>query len=124
MVSHRHLLLVVDDDAGSREALSALLATGGFDVATATDGRDALQQLGNGAAPCVILLDINMPGMDGRAFRRVQAGDSEMADVPVIALTGDPHIEEKARELRVRDYLMKPVDPDKLLGLIALHCDR
>ena len=124
MASHRHLLLVIDDDAGSREALSALLATGGFDVATATDGRDALHQLGNGAAPCVILLDINMPEMDGRAFRRVQVADSQVADVPVIALTGDPHIEEEARQLRVRDYLLKPVDPEKLLGLIALHCDR
>jgi CheY-like chemotaxis protein len=122
MASHRHLLLVVDDDAGSREALSALLTTEGFDVATATDGRDALHQLGNGTAPCVILLDVNMPGMDGRAFRTVQAGDSQVADVPVIAITGDPHIEKEAQELRVRDYLLKPVDPDKLLGLIALHC--
>jgi CheY-like chemotaxis protein len=122
MAAHRHLLLVVDDDAGSREALSALLAVAGFEVATAKDGRDALHQLGNGAAPCVILLDIHMPGMDGRAFRKVQAGDSQVADVPVIALSGDPHIQEEARQLRVRDYLLKPVDPDKLLGLIALHC--
>ncbi|HYR95809.1 MAG TPA: response regulator [Candidatus Binatus sp.] len=122
MPAHRHLLLVVDDDPGSREALTALLATEGFEVATATDGRDALHQLGNGAAPCVILLDINMPGMDGRAFRRVQAADSQVGDVPVIALSGDPHIQDEVRQLCVRDYLVKPVDPDKLLGLIALHC--
>ena len=122
MADHHHLLLLVDDDADSRDALATLLTAERFRVATATDGRDALDQLAKGATPCVILLDVNMPGMDGWTFRKVQAGDSQVADIPVIALTGDSHLEEKARALRVRDYLQKPVDPDKLLALIALHC--
>ena len=116
-------VLYADDDAIARTLLAAVLADLGHDAMPAEDGAQAWELFQAEPVPLVIL-DINMPGMDGRAFRKVQAGDPELADVPVIALTGNPHIEEEARQLRVRDYLLKPVDPDKLLGLIALHCDR
>ena len=63
-------VLVVEDTDDGREVMGALLEMEGYRVAYAVDGRDALDQLDGGLSPCLILLDVSMPRMDGIEFRR------------------------------------------------------
>ena len=79
-------ILVVDDDASVREALRELLSGEGYAVVTADDGQDALDRLGTMEPPCLILLDLRMPRVDGWEFlaRRDSAGKK----TPVVLLSG------------------------------------
>lgn len=81
-------VLLVDDDADIRETMAYLLDANGWDVATATDGEEALRWLHEHPEPCVIILDLMMPGMNGFEFRQRQLGDPEVANLPTIVLTG------------------------------------
>jgi CheY-like chemotaxis protein len=71
----------------------------------------------------VILLDLMMPGMDGRTFRRAQRADARMADIPVIIVSGDPTISDAARQLGVTNFLQKPIDPVELVRAVERQCD-
>lgn len=116
-------VLVVDDDADLREALQGILRDEGYVVATVATAEQALEVLRAGAEPCVILLDIKMPGMDGLGFRREQLADPAISRTPVVFFTADPTEEEEARKLGVQFYLKKPVDLMQLLEVIAHYCD-
>ncbi|HEV3164299.1 MAG TPA: ATP-binding protein, partial [Isosphaeraceae bacterium] len=119
-VPRRALILLVEDDARSREALSRLLAHVGYLVQSAADGAEALQALVH-ARPALILLDLMLPGMDGvEVLRRVRELP-EVADVPVVLISGDvlgEHHDELGH-LGVAETLAKPVDFDALLAVIA-----
>jgi CheY-like chemotaxis protein len=80
-------VLVVDDDPAICSALSEVLQEEGFEVASATDGRAALDQLRTGPAPAVIVLDLMMPVMDGWDFRHNQLQDPGLRDIPVVIVT-------------------------------------
>ena len=114
-------ILVVDDRAEDLLALRTILEDPGYRLVTAQSGREALLEVLRQDF-AVILLDAHMPGMDGLEFRDVQLADPRLAAIPVIALTADAHVSRCAQELRVRDYLGKPIDVDRLLALVALHC--
>src|SRR4029077_6804487 len=107
-----HPILVVDDEAASREALATLLRLNGHAVVTASNGREALDRLRE-TEPCVILLDYVMPIMDGRAFREAQKADPRWAHIPVVLLTALP--EEDFDALAV---LQKPVTYEILAPLL------
>jgi len=110
--SRESLVLIIDDDGNSREALAELLADQGYDVATAEDGAEALAYLRVGHRPRVILLDLMMPGTDGWDFRAEQKRDEMLAAIPVIAISA-------AGKLVDADYsLRKPVDIEALLTLL------
>ena len=79
-------VLVVDDDRDIRELLVEFLASEGYDVASAPDGRRALAEA-RAHRPDVILLDLMMPIMSGWEFREAQLGDPELADIPVVVVT-------------------------------------
>ena len=119
---HRHRVLVVEDDADSREPIAEVLAQEGFDVEVATDGAEALAQLGSGGRPCVVLLDLRMPGMDGVEFRTEQMRDPALARIPVVMLSGDDLVDEKALELGIQHFIRKPIDVDHLIELIEHTC--
>src|SRR5262245_59771290 len=87
VAAHRHTILVVDDDRGVREAMEALLLAEGLEAVGAEDGQDALDRLRAGLRPCIILLDLMMPKIDGFAFRHAQRADPALADIPVIAFS-------------------------------------
>ena len=121
MSAHRHRILVIEDDQDMRDVTAFMLDGEGFDVVTAKEGQAALDSLRAGGAPCVILLDAKMAGMDGQAFRDSQLRDPELSDIPVIGITGDSDLMEGARRLGLRDCLQKPFEPDELLRVIRLH---
>jgi CheY-like chemotaxis protein len=80
-------ILIVDDDADTREGLSLAIEAAGYSVHTARDGIEALKMLRH-YRPDVILLDLVMPTMDGWTFRMQQLRDPELADIPVVVLAG------------------------------------
>ncbi len=114
-------VLVVDDDVAVREAIQLVVESEGYAVVTAADGTEALGYLNAGLRPGVILLDLRMPGMDGRAFRHAQAAERELASIPVVVLSGDSDARGVAQSLGL-DALLKPVDIDQLLSIIQRHC--
>jgi chemosensory pili system protein ChpA (sensor histidine kinase/response regulator) len=112
----RPLVLIVDDSLTVRKITSRLLVREGFEVATAKDGMDALQVLVE-QTPDIILLDIEMPRMDGFEFTKTIKGDPKNAHVPIIMITSrtaEKH-RNRAAELGVDLYLGKPYQEEELL---------
>lgn len=116
-------LLVVDDDEAIREIVRAVLEVEGYAVSTAAEGAEAIEQLRAGLRPGLILLDLRMPGVDGRAFRDLQAAEPDLAAIPVVILSGDGDAPRVAGSLGL-ECLLKPVDLDHLLAVVARHCGR
>jgi CheY-like chemotaxis protein len=94
----------------------------GHEVRVASDGAEALKLLRAGLHPCVILLDLFMPVMDGFAFRREQRADATLVDIPVIVVSGAVTTVDEVRDMKVAAVLVKPVDCDRMLGLVAELC--
>jgi chemosensory pili system protein ChpA (sensor histidine kinase/response regulator) len=114
-------VMVVDDSITVRKVTSRLLARHNMDVVTAKDGVDALEVLQD-VMPSVILLDIEMPRMDGFELARHLKNSDEFASIPIIMITsrtGDKH-RRKAMELGVNSYLGKPYQEDELLENIYI----
>ncbi len=115
----RPLALVVDDSITVRRVTERFLQRHGMRVMTAKDGLDAISVMQD-AKPDVILLDIEMPRMDGYEFASHVRNDDRVADVPIIMITsrvGDKH-RARAIELGVNDYLGKPYQDAQLLDAI------
>jgi CheY-like chemotaxis protein len=106
-------VLLVEDDADASEALAGLLASKGLSILVADEGRKALELMAIWR-PAVVVLDVHMPGMDGREFRRRQLDDPRVARIPVVVITGDPHARLKAERT-----LQKPFTPEELLGALS-----
>ena len=117
-----HHILVVEDDAGLRDALCELLLDEGMLVSCAENGQVGLELLRAGARPCLILLDLQMPFLDGFGFRRQQLADPDLADIPAVVMTAQTARESEARRLGISLTLRKPVAPDRILGAIAEVC--
>jgi len=111
-------ILVVDDDDDIREVMQDVLLSEGFRVDAAKDGLDALSKLGHDGAPPLILLDMMMPNMDGEAFLRALRGHPELADAPVVVISGNAAVREKATSLHAAACLVKPFELDELLGVV------
>ena len=104
-------ILVAEDDLASRELIREILETCGYQVLEARDGREALPRVEE-TAPDLVLLDIQMPAMDGSAVLRQLRQDSRFASLPVVAVTayamrGD---REKALAAGFDAYLTKPLN--------------
>jgi CheY-like chemotaxis protein len=115
-------ILIVEDDEDVRGALAAVLEEEGYSVLEARHGEEALRTLRGPDTVCLILLDLFMPTMNGWAFRDEQRRDPELAAIPVIVLSADGAALKSAGSMGVVDYMVKPVDFDRLLKLVALHC--
>ncbi len=113
-------VMIVDDSLTVRKITGRLLSREGYHVLTAKDGVDALEQLLD-VVPDVMLVDIEMPRMDGFDLARNVRADARLKDVPIIMITSrtaDKH-RAYAKEIGVNHYLGKPYQEDELLGLIA-----
>jgi CheY-like chemotaxis protein len=119
---NRGTVLIVDDNDGVREALTELLELEGYTVFGAANGKEALDQLQRLPPPCVILLDLRMPVMDGREFRREQQKVAALAAIPVFLLSADADGGEIAAALGVAGFFPKPADVWPLLQALASCC--
>ncbi|OUS14036.1 hypothetical protein A9Q89_00755 [Gammaproteobacteria bacterium 53_120_T64] len=112
-------IMVVDDSVTVRKVTSRVLEREGFRVVTAKDGVEATDILGQ-VKPDLMLLDIEMPRMDGFEVARVVRGSEAFADLPIIMIssrTGEKH-QQRARDLGVNEFLGKPYQEDALLNLL------
>jgi CheY-like chemotaxis protein len=116
------VVLIVDDDPDVADSLCDVLADAGYDPVRAANGREALDYLRSAPRPSVILLDWMMPVCDGPTFRRLQQEDPALADIPVVVLSADARIRDKAAALDAVATLAKPVSLDRLLEILAGTC--
>jgi len=123
MESHTHpagparSVLIVEDNLALRESLSGLLEAEDIAVESVGDGLDALDKLESGFRPCLILLDLQMPGVDGKAFLRARRLDAEIRAIPVIAVSSH-RVGFDVRQFNVVGVLPKPVDTKLLLRIV------
>ncbi len=113
-------ILVVDDNPSNLKLVRVLLQAKGYVVTTATDADEALASL-RSSRPRLILMDLQLPGVDGLELTRRLKADPATRDIPVVALTayamkGDA---KKAAEAGCDDYVTKPIDVETLPGIIA-----
>ncbi len=113
-------VLVVEDDDGIREVLGLALQLEGYQVFTAGNGKEALEALANIKPPCLILLDLMMPVMDGWAFAENLSQDRTRVAIPIVVVTAF------ARRLGTlkgaRGVIEKPIDVDNLLRVVKELC--
>jgi len=118
-------ILLVDDNPANLKLARVLLTTEGYEVRVASDAEKALKVLDD-FEPQIILMDVQLPGMDGLKLTRRLKADPHRRDIVIIALTayamkGD---EEKARAAGADGYLSKPVDTRTLPASIASYLER
>ncbi len=120
---HTRRILVVEDDADIREATIDILVDHGYEAVGAANGREALDRLSTGVdLPCLILLDLMMPVMDGRTFCAEQKRHPALAPIPVIVLSARTDSARQAAELGAAGCLDKPVSLEALLRLTQRLC--
>jgi CheY-like chemotaxis protein len=116
-----HRVVVIDDDTDILEAIAIVLKGAGYETQTESNGADALESMKQGS-PCLILLDLMMPGMNGWQFRAEQMRDEVLASIPTIVMTGFPAAAEDASSLGAAACLKKPIELDELLDTVARFC--
>ena len=107
-------VLVVDDEVGIRTMVRTFLSRQGYEVATASNGAEALEQLRNGDPPAVIIVDLRMPVMDGFQLLAELRKDARLSRVPVVILSADPNQDG----LEGLPTLAKPANFRQLLAAI------
>jgi two-component system, chemotaxis family, chemotaxis protein CheY len=118
MRGERRPILVVEDDNDVRDAMVHVLQAEGYAAIPAIDGMDALERLQDGLTPCVILLDLMMPRMDGWQF--IEEHRRRRSETPIIVVSAYG-TSERLRSAGV-EYMRKPVDIDALLALVERYC--
>jgi two-component system cell cycle response regulator DivK len=121
----RRTILVVDDDEANLTLARALLEADGFDVVTAYDAISTFDVLKD-VEPALILMDIQLPGMDGWELTRRLKKNIATLHIPVIAVTayGQQGDAERAREAGFVEFVAKPVSTRELPSIIRRHLDR
>lgn len=115
-----HRILIVEDDELLRQGLKQLLEEDGCRVATAGDGSAAMGILREErVSPCLILLDLMMPGMNGWDFLQLQTHHPELSKIPIAVVSAYPFAE---KEVQPGIVLRKPFSPARLKQFIAKHC--
>jgi len=117
-------ILIVDDDEQVRDYLALRLQEAGYACTAVANGIEAIQTLRSAATPDVVLLDLNMPGLDGMEFLRLAQEHVGQA-FGVIVMTGgnSPRLKEQVVRYGAFTMVPKPVDFDKLLRLIRIQQD-
>jgi CheY-like chemotaxis protein len=105
------LILIVEDNEANRLLAGAVLEREGYRVEMAGNAEEALQKLANGS-PDLILMDVQMPGMDGLTLTRRLKGDARTANIPVVALTALAMMGDRERTLEAgcSGYISKPIN--------------
>jgi CheY-like chemotaxis protein len=122
--SRAHTILVVEDDADLREVLCEILSEEGYGVVTAAHGEEALRKLRDPELPrpSMILLDLMMPVMSGAEFWTEQQRDPSLATIPVLMLSADRRVNDKAPPAFTGECLPKPIEIDAMLHAVSRYC--
>jgi len=120
-------VLIVDDDTDLRDSLRRALEGEGYETSCAANGREALNLLvAPESRPCLVLLDIMMPVMNGLDFLDLMATDGALCAIPVVVMTA--HARERRNQAHPSRspgrFLRKPVSLDTLLSLVEQYCPR
>ena len=118
-----HPVLLIEDDPDIRAMVGQLLELEGYRVLATANGNDALEMLRQGERPCLILLDLMMPVMNGWQFRQAQASDPRLSGIPVVVVTA-AGAREDIPAIEADGWISKPVDFDRLLEAIVPLCNR
>jgi CheY-like chemotaxis protein len=113
-------VLVIEEEDEARHVLMEILELEGFKVHGFSNGAEALNYLNNSEQPCLIVLDILMPVMDGRQLRAAMLRDAEMAKIPLVVVTALDS--SAAKGMGAVKVLKKPVDVDALLNVVRENC--
>jgi two-component system chemotaxis response regulator CheY len=113
-------VMVVDDSMMVRQQVRAALADAGFSVVEAQDGADALDKLGQSPETALVVLDVNMPNMNGMEFLENLRARPEHAATRVVMLTteGQPRLMQQARGLGAKGWIIKPFKPAMLVAAV------
>jgi CheY-like chemotaxis protein len=115
----RRNILVIEDDLDIRESLEDLLTSEGYEVTLVEGGQAALSRLSAGLRPHLILLDLNMPGMNGREVLFKIKEDPETALIPVAYLTAAGDAQVESLENQAAGLIRKPFELDELLTVVS-----
>jgi CheY-like chemotaxis protein len=117
-----HTILVIEDNEQNLYLMRFLLEKHGFEIVEARDGREGIRQAA-AVRPSVILLDIQLPLMDGYAVAAELRRLPELRDTPIIAVTSYAMVGDRERVLAAgaTDYVEKPVDPDTFVDRVRRH---
>jgi DNA-binding NarL/FixJ family response regulator len=124
MMDDNNTVLVVDDDPGLLVSVWEMLKND-YEVSSAKSGRDALDMLAKGYVPDMVLLDIDMPGLNGFETLALIGEMEDMRDVPVMFLTGVTEAEAEVKGLKsgAVDYIRKPFVKANLLARLKVHLE-
>jgi twitching motility two-component system response regulator PilH len=113
-------ILIVDDSPTERLYLTDILVKNGFTVCTAVNGDEAIERI-RAERPQLILMDVVMPGTNGFQVTRAISRDPELAALPIIICSSKDQETDRIWGMRqgAKEYLVKPVDPARLLAAIA-----
>jgi CheY-like chemotaxis protein len=115
-------ILIVDDNPDIRGTLADVLEAEGYRVQTAANGRQALECLHHSPPPCLILLDLTMPVMDGRTFLDHLAHEPAAAGVPVVIVSAIHDRSDLTGSPAVVECLGKPTDLEQLEQIVHRYC--
>jgi CheY-like chemotaxis protein len=118
-VSEGKSVLIVEDDNSIREVLQMFLEYEGYCVMTAANGQEGIEALSRGQSPCLIVLDLMMPIMDGWQFVESIAKNATFAAIPIVVVTA---FIEKAQEIKAKLVVKKPIDLNDLLKIVQQYC--
>jgi CheY-like chemotaxis protein len=114
----RHIL-VIEDERDIRESLKEALEYAGFRVETVANGSEGLAVLHTKRHPCLILLDLMMPVMNGWSFSKAVAESPDLATIPLVVLSAFP-----ADGVRGNGFIPKPLDLDVVIEVAERYCER
>ena len=114
-------ILIIEDDMAIREALRDVLEMEGYKIYSAANGKEGLAYLPMMTGPCLILLDLMMPVMNGWEVAAALRDDTILATIPVVVVTAYP---AKAKEVQARSIIRKPIDLEVLLNIVSKYCDQ
>ena len=109
-------ILIVEDDKDIQEMVKAFLEMEGYEVHTADNGKHGLEVLKKIHTPCIILLDLMMPVMDGYQFSLALRDDPDLASIPVVIVSA---YWDKARDIPAKGIIKKPIDLEDLLSKVS-----
>lgn len=117
-----HPVMIIEDDDDIRDLMRTMLEAEGYHVVTAVNGADAFQLLSQVPKPCMILLDMMMPVMDGWTFSEEIKKNSKYSSIPLLVVTA--FAEQITSKENFYGVVKKPLRFDLLLDLIRHHCPR